>query len=110
MTIDVITIVMIVITMTVIAITVMLMFSNDVDAQDDVDDQDVVDDQDDVDVPGHCPAMMFVVTSLWVASATTVSRSRERLKKLPWVPPETLIVVSYNPGNCSLEEGGCDLF
>ena len=37
-----------------------------------------------------------VVTSLWVASATTVSRSRERLKKLPWVPPETLMVVSYS--------------
>ena len=37
----------------------------------------------------------IVVTSLWVASATTVSRSRERLKKLPWVPPETLMVVSY---------------
>ena len=31
-----------------------------------------------------------------MALATTVSRSRERLKKLPWVPPETLMVVSYN--------------
>ena len=39
--------------------------------------------------------MFTVVTSLWVASATTVSRSRERLKKLPWVPPETLIGASY---------------
>jgi len=39
--------------------------------------------------------MRVVVTSLWVALATTVSRSRERLKKLPWVPPETLMVVSY---------------
>ena len=27
-----------------------------------------------------------VVVCLWVALATTVSRSRERLKKLPWVP------------------------
>ena len=27
-----------------------------------------------------------------MALATTVSRSRERLKKLPWVPPETLFV------------------
>ena len=26
-----------------------------------------------------------------MALATTVSRSRERLKKLPWVPPETLL-------------------
>ena len=32
-----------------------------------------------------------VVTSLLAASATTVSRSRECLKKLPWVPPETLV-------------------
>ena len=32
-----------------------------------------------------------VVVCLWVALATTVSRSRERLKKLPWVPPETLL-------------------
>ena len=31
-----------------------------------------------------------------MALATTVSRSRERLKKLPWVPPETPMVVSYN--------------
>ena len=30
-----------------------------------------------------------------MASAATVSRSRERLKKLPWVPPETLIGASY---------------
>ena len=29
-----------------------------------------------------------------MASATTVSRSRERLKKLPWVPPETLFTLS----------------
>ena len=33
---------------------------------------------------------MRVVVCLWVALATTVSRSRERLKKLPWVPRETL--------------------
>ena len=32
-----------------------------------------------------------VVVCLWVALATTVFRSRERLKKLPWVPPETLL-------------------
>ena len=31
--------------------------------------------------------MSIVVVCLWVALATTVSRSRERLKKLPWVPP-----------------------
>ena len=31
-----------------------------------------------------------VVDCLWVALSTTVSRSRERLKKLPWVSPETL--------------------
>ena len=43
----------------------------------------------------HQKHLRNVVTSLWVASATTVSRSRERLKKLPWVPPETLMVVSY---------------
>ena len=35
-------------------------------------------------------SLLPVVTSLRVASATTVSRSRKRLKKLPWVPPELL--------------------
>ena len=35
-----------------------------------------------------------VVVCLWVALATTVSRSRERLEKLPWVPPET----HFTPG------------
>ena len=34
---------------------------------------------------------VIVVVCLWVALATTVFRSRERLKKLPWVPPETLL-------------------
>ena len=36
-----------------------------------------------------------VVVCLWVALATTVSRSRDRLKKLPWVPPETLLHLLY---------------
>ena len=36
-----------------------------------------------------------VVTSLWVASAITVSKNRERLKKPHWVPSETLMVASY---------------
>ena len=44
----------------------------------------------------HFVYMLSVVVCLWVALATTVSRSRERLKKLPWVPPETLMVVSYS--------------
>ena len=35
------------------------------------------------------------LTSLWVASAITVSKNRDRLKKPHWVPPETLMVASY---------------
>ena len=47
-----------------------------------------------------------VVISLWVVSPTAVSRTRskERLKKLPWVSPETLIGAFYiGDKNCGFD-------
>ena len=44
-----------------------------------------------------------VVVCLWVALATTVSRSRERLKKLSWVPPETLFTEGGTPLHSKLK-------
>ena len=38
-----------------------------------------------------------VVTSLWVASATTIPRSRQCSKKLSWTAPETLIASALHP-------------
>ena len=35
-----------------------------------------------------------VCLCLWVASVITVSRNKECLKKLPWVPPEMLFITS----------------
>ena len=42
----------------------------------------------------HFVYMLSVVVCLWVAYALTASISKERLKKLPWVPPEKLFTLS----------------